>query len=58
LADHPPPGIGDILTYHIPSTMPAFQARARNANASATAAALSRIPTPEPVQLALEQVEE
>jgi uncharacterized protein (DUF58 family) len=56
LADDPPPGIGNVLTYHIPSTVPAFRAGPRSA--SATEAALSTVPTPEPVQLALEPVEE
>jgi hypothetical protein len=56
LAEDPPPGFGHVLTYHIPSSVAAFQAGRRSA--SATEAALSRIPTPEPVQLALKQVEE
>lgn len=56
LAEEPPPSFGNVLTYHIPSSVPAFQAGRRSA--SATEAALSHIPTPEPVQLAFEQVEE
>lgn len=56
LAEEPPPSFGNVLTFHIPSSVPAFQAGRRSA--SATEAALSRIPTPEPVQIAFEQVEE
>jgi uncharacterized protein (DUF58 family) len=48
----PPHGLGNILTYHIPSTVPAFQAGRKSA--TATEAALSRIPTPEAVELAPE----
>ncbi len=48
LADEPPPReLGTLLTYHIPSSAPAFE------NGSPTEAALSRIPTPglaEPAQ--------
>jgi hypothetical protein len=55
LADAPPPPLGNLPAYHIPSTVPAFQSGPRSA--SATEAALSRIPTPEPVQLTLEQME-
>ncbi len=60
LGDEPPPHVATgrletILTYHIPSTAPAFQAGRRSA--TATQAALSSIPTPEPVQLELEAVE-
>jgi uncharacterized protein (DUF58 family) len=56
LAEEPPPSFGNVLTYHIPSTVPAFQSGPRSS--SATEAALRRIPTPEPVQLALERVKE
>ena len=60
LSDEPPPRIPGvradaIVTYHIPSTAPAF--RAGHRSATATEAALSRIPTPEPVGLELEAVE-
>ena len=44
-----------LVVYHIPSSTPAF--RAGHRSATATEAALSRIPTPEPVQLALESIE-
>lgn len=66
LSEQPPPQFGfntpadPIVIYHIPSSTPAFsgdgqatQAR----NRTATEAALSRIPTPEPVSLALEAVD-
>ena len=53
LADEPPPrGLGNILAYHIPSTVPAFQ-KEHKAN-TVTEAALSSIPTPEPVGLEFE----
>jgi hypothetical protein len=58
LSDDPPPQLHSsrrkqaILTYHIPSTTPAFHSGQRSA--TATEAALSSIPTPEPVQLELE----
>ncbi len=60
LGDEPPPRVPGvradaIVTYHIPSTAPAF--RAGHRSATATEAALSRIPTPEPVGLELEAVE-
>lgn len=61
LGDSPPPhlpttgNVGSIIIYHIPSTVPAFQAGHRSA--TATEAALSSIPTPEPVQLELEEIE-
>jgi hypothetical protein len=60
LGDEPPPRVPGvradaIVTYHIPSTAPAF--RAGHRSATATEAALSRIPTPEPVGLELEVVE-
>lgn len=61
LGDDPPPhtpsagNLGSIVVYHIPSNVPAFQAGHRSA--TATEAALSSIPTPEPVQLQLEEVE-
>jgi uncharacterized protein (DUF58 family) len=53
LADEPPPtNLGDILSYHIPSTAPAFK-EGLNSH-TATEAALSAIPTPEPVELEIE----
>ncbi|HEX6386465.1 MAG TPA: DUF58 domain-containing protein [Anaerolineae bacterium] len=53
LADEPPPkGLGTILSYHIPSTVPAFQAGHRNR--TTTEAVLRAIPTPEPVALEFE----
>ena len=59
LGEEPPrlaSSLGEALVvYHIPSSAPAF--RAGHRSATATEAALSRIPTPEPVQLALESVE-
>lgn len=60
LGDEPPPNLpggamSSIVVYHIPSTVPAFQAGHRSA--TATEAALGSIPTPEPVQLELEAVE-
>lgn len=61
LGDEPPPQlhipgrIESITIYHIPSSVPAFQAGHRSA--TATEAALSSIPTPEPVQLELEAIE-
>lgn len=61
LGDDPPPHIPisakneSIVIYHIPSNVPAFQAGPRSA--TATEAALSSIPTPEPVQLKLEEFE-
>jgi uncharacterized protein (DUF58 family) len=55
LADATPPkGLGNVLSYHIPATVPAFQ-KGRKA-ASATEAALSNIPTPEPLGLELEKL--
>lgn len=59
LGDEPPPhlphgAMSSITIYHIPSTVPAFQAGHRSA--TATEAALSSIPTPEPVQLEVEAV--
>jgi uncharacterized protein (DUF58 family) len=45
----PPKGLGAILTYHIPSTVPAF--RAGPQGRTTTEAALNAIPTPEPVEL-------
>jgi hypothetical protein len=47
--------LGNVLTYHIPSSAPAFQAGHRSA--TATEAALSAIPTPEPVELSFDQFE-
>lgn len=61
LSEDPPPHLRSrrrlmpVLTYHIPSTVPAFQAGYRSA--TATEAALSSIPAPEPVQLEMESVE-
>jgi len=53
LADDPPPtNLGNILSYHIPSTAPAFTAVNSHA---ATEAALSAIPTPEPAELEIEE---
>ena len=53
LADElPPKGLGNILTYHIPATVPAFQTGLRSR--TATEAALGTIPTPEPVGLEFE----
>jgi hypothetical protein len=55
LADEAPPkGLGNLLSYHIPSTVPAFQKR--YLAASTTEAALSNIPTPESIGLELEEV--
>ncbi|WP_420642351.1 DUF58 domain-containing protein [Candidatus Leptofilum sp.] len=46
LADEPPPkGLGNILSYHIPATMPAFQTGQQAS--TITEAALGSIPTPE-----------
>jgi hypothetical protein len=45
----PPKGLGNILTYHIPASTPAFQKEVHGR--TATEAALSNIPTPEPVQI-------
>ena len=56
LADDPPPtDLGHLLTYHIPSTAPAFQKGRKNS--TATEAALSAIPTPEAVELELERID-
>lgn len=53
LASEPPPtDLGSILTYHIPSTAPAF--KAGHSSHTATEAALHSIPTPEPVELEIE----
>ena len=53
LSDDPPPkGLGNILTYHIPSTVPAFQKEIKHS--TATEAALGNIPTPEPVGIEFE----
>jgi hypothetical protein len=57
LAEEPPPmNLGNILTYHIPASTPAFQAGPHSA--TATEAALSAIPTPEPVELSFDQLEQ
>lgn len=54
LADEPPPlTLRGIISYHIPSSAPAFVKNGREGRTS-TEAALSAIPTPEPVQLELE----
>ncbi len=54
LADEPPPkGLGNLIAYHIPSTVPAFQ-KEHQAN-TVTEAALNSIPTPEPVGLEFER---
>ena len=54
LADDPPPtNLGTILSYHIPSTAPAFK-DGLNSH-TATEAALSAIPTPEPIELEIEE---
>ena len=56
LADEPPPlSLGNLITYHIPSSAPAFQKEI--SPATATEAALTAIPTPEPVGLELERVD-
>jgi len=53
LAQQPPPkGLGNILAYHIPATVPAFQ-KGHKAS-TLTEAALHTIPTPEPVGLEFE----
>ncbi len=54
LADEPPPkGLGNLITYHIPATVPAFQKGVKSS--SATEAALNAIPSPEPVAIELEK---
>lgn len=54
LSESPPPkGLGNILAYHIPSTVPAFQ---RGPHSSTlTEAALNAIPRPEPIGLEFER---
>lgn len=53
LADDPlPKGLGRILAYHIPTTVPAFQKDIKHS--TATEAALGSIPAPEPVGLEFE----
>ncbi len=52
----PPKGLGDILTYHIPANVPAFQTGSQSA--TATEAALSQIPTPEPVHILFDEYED
>ncbi len=47
--DAPPKRLGNIRTYHIPASAPAFQKEVHGR--TATEAALSNIPTPEPVQI-------
>jgi uncharacterized protein (DUF58 family) len=49
LAEDAPPTFGDILTYHVPISAPAFQTDQRSR--TATEAALSAIPVPKPVTL-------
>lgn len=57
LASEPPPhNLGHLLTYHIPSSAPAFQAGHRNR--TATEAALHAIPTPKAVELELAVISE
>jgi uncharacterized protein (DUF58 family) len=54
LAEEPPPtNLGTVTTYHVPADAPAFQT-----SRTATEAALSTIPTPQPVQLELDTIEE
>ncbi|MCA9929855.1 MAG: DUF58 domain-containing protein [Anaerolineales bacterium] len=54
LSEEPPlTGLGNIIAYHIPSTVPAFQRGLQNH--TATEAALSAIPTPEPVGIEFER---
>jgi uncharacterized protein (DUF58 family) len=53
LAEEPPPkGLGNLLAYHIPSSVPAFQKEHKAS--TITEAALSNIPAPEPVGLEFE----
>jgi uncharacterized protein (DUF58 family) len=53
LADEAPPkGLGNILTYHIPASAPAFQKGVKHH--TATEAALGQVPTPEPVGIEFE----
>jgi uncharacterized protein (DUF58 family) len=59
LAEEPPPvNLGAVITYHIPADTPAFQTEAGSQSRTATEAALSAIPTPEPVELELDTIEE
>lgn len=51
--DPPPKGLGNIISYHIPATVPAFQKGIKSSNA--TEAALNAIPSPEPVNIKLEE---
>lgn len=56
LAQEPPPkGLGNILAYHIPSTVPAFQKGHKSS--TVTEAALKAIPTPTPVGLEFQRDE-
>lgn len=56
LANEPPPkGLGHILAYHIPVSVPAFQKDIKYS--TATAAALGSIPSPKAVELAFEREE-
>ncbi len=54
--DAPPQHLGDILAYHIPADVPAFQSA--HGRRTATEAALGAIPTPRPVTLAPEQIDD
>jgi hypothetical protein len=57
LAHEPPPAnLGAVITYHVPASAPAFQTGPQSR--TATEAALSAIPTPEPVELELDVIEE
>lgn len=50
LAEDPPPkSLSNILAYHIPSTVPAFQTRPMAR--TLTEASLQNVPTPEPVEM-------
>lgn len=56
LSDQPlPPHMGNIPAYHIPMSVPAFQAG--RSSYTADKAVLSAIPTPVPVSLGLEEIE-
>ncbi|KAA3660290.1 MAG: DUF58 domain-containing protein [Chloroflexi bacterium] len=54
LSEEPPPkGLGNVIAYHIPANVPAFQKGPQSK--TATEAALNAIPTPEPVGLEFER---
>jgi hypothetical protein len=55
-AEPPPANLGAVITYHIPADTPAFQSGPLSR--TATEAALSAIPTPEPVELEFDAIEE